>query len=150
MEIAKLDNGQVVEIGQHKDLFPNVSFTANGPNDTWLASNNCKKVKRSETIDRATQKIVTATAYVSGDWVKTYTVEALTAEEITAKADAATAAKEKAVRDQRDRLLAETDYLALSDNTLTAEMTTYRQALRDITDHANFPDLTEEDWPVKP
>lgn len=150
MEIAKLDNGQVVEIGQYKDLFPSVSFTANGPNDAWLERNNCKKVKRSESIDRSTQKIVSATAYVSGDWVKTYTVEALTAEELTAKTDAVTAAKEKAVRDQRDRLLAETDYLALSDNTLTAEMTTYRQALRDITDHANFPDLTEEDWPVKP
>ena len=38
-----------------------------------------------------------------------------------------------ALRAERDQLLAETDYLALSDNTLSAEMTTYRQALRDIT-----------------
>jgi len=53
-------------------------------------------------------------------------------------------------RKTRDDLLAETDYLALSDNTLTAEMTTYRQALRDITAHANWPNLEEADWPVKP
>ena len=53
-------------------------------------------------------------------------------------------------RKTRDDLLAETDYLALSDNTLSAEMTTYRQALRDITDHANWPNLEEADWPVKP
>jgi hypothetical protein len=53
-------------------------------------------------------------------------------------------------RKTRDDLLAETDYLALSDNTLTAEMTTYRQALRDITSHANWPNLEEADWPVKP
>jgi hypothetical protein len=26
----------------------------------------------------------------------------------------------------------------------------YRQALRDITDHVNFPYLADEDWPVKP
>ena len=37
------------------------------------------------------------------------------------------------VRAKRDRLITQTDYLALSDNTLSAEMTTYRQALRDIT-----------------
>ena len=53
-------------------------------------------------------------------------------------------------RKTRDELIAETDYLALSDNTLTAEMTTYRQALRDITSHANWPNLVDADWPTKP
>ena len=38
------------------------------------------------------------------------------------------------IRQERDRLLAATDYLALSDQTLSAEMSTYRQALRDITE----------------
>ena len=61
--------------------------------------------------------------------------------------DAATAT---ANRKKRDELLVETDYLALSDNTLSAEMTTYRQALRDITDHANWPNLSDDDWPTKP
>jgi hypothetical protein len=37
------------------------------------------------------------------------------------------------LRSERNRLLAETDYLALSDNTMSSEMTTYRQELRDIT-----------------
>ena len=36
------------------------------------------------------------------------------------------------LRSKRNRLLAETDYLALSDSTLTSDMTTYRQALRDL------------------
>ena len=36
------------------------------------------------------------------------------------------------LRSKRNRLLAETDYLALSDATLTSEMETYRQALRDL------------------
>ena len=37
------------------------------------------------------------------------------------------------LRLKRNYLLQETDYLALSDQTMTAEMKTYRQALRDIT-----------------
>ena len=38
------------------------------------------------------------------------------------------------LRQKRNSLLTATDYLALSDNTLTSAMTTYRQALRDLTD----------------
>lgn len=64
-----------------------------------------------------------------------------------AKLDAEAA---KNVRSQRDTLLAETDWTGLSDVTMSAEMTTYRQALRDITAHANFPYLEDADWPTKP
>jgi len=46
------------------------------------------------------------------------------------------------VREKRNELLAETDYLALSDNTLSDEMTTYRQALRDITEGEIIYDFT--------
>ena len=53
-----------------------------------------------------------------------------------------------ALRTERDRLLAETDYLALSDQTMSAAMTTYRQALRDITDNATS--LDDVTWPTKP
>jgi len=53
-------------------------------------------------------------------------------------------------RKTRDDLLAETDWMALSDVTMSAEMTTYRQALRDITTHANWPNLVDADWPTKP
>ena len=55
------------------------------------------------------------------------------------------------VRSTRNRLLAETDYLALSDNTLSADMTTYRQALRDITDGVSTTDdIDAITWPTKP
>ena len=53
-------------------------------------------------------------------------------------------------RTTRNKRLAETDYLALSDNTLTSEMSTYRQALRDISSHDNWPNLADDDWPTKP
>ena len=55
----------------------------------------------------------------------------------------------KAMRQRRDNLLAETDWTALSDVTMPTEMATYRQALRDITDHANWPNLEDADWPTK-
>ena len=64
-----------------------------------------------------------------------------------AKLDAEAAER---VRTQRDAKLAETDWTGLSDVTMSAEMATYRQALRDITDHANFPNLDADDWPVEP
>ena len=57
----------------------------------------------------------------------------------------------QAVRLTRNNLLSETDFYALSDVTMTDAMKTYRQALRDITAHSNFPhNLTDDDWPTKP
>ena len=55
------------------------------------------------------------------------------------------------VRAKRDRLIAQTDYHALSDNTLSAEMTTYRQALRDITNGVTTVEQVDAiTWPTKP
>ena len=52
------------------------------------------------------------------------------------------------VRRDRDRKLAETDYLALSDSTLASNMKTYRQALRDVPEDNADPD--DISWPTKP
>jgi len=53
-------------------------------------------------------------------------------------------------RERRDGLLKETDWMAMSDRTMTAEQIAYRQALRDITSHENWPNLNDEDWPTLP
>ena len=52
------------------------------------------------------------------------------------------------LREERNRLLAETDWWAGSDHTMTAAQTTYRQALRDITSSASS--LDDVTWPTKP
>jgi len=39
----------------------------------------------------------------------------------------------KNLRNKRNNLLAETDFHGMSDNTMSADMTTYRQELRDLT-----------------
>ena len=84
--------------------------------------------------------------FVDGVWVVGCTIKDKTDEEIAAH----TSMLETDFRAQRNRLLSETDYLALSDMTLSPEMAQYRQSLRDITSLENWPNLTESDWPVKP
>lgn len=51
-------------------------------------------------------------------------------------------------RDERNKLLAETDRYAVADGQLTDEMRTYRQALRDVPQQSGFPDNIT--WPTKP
>ena len=80
------------------------------------------------------------------------TIVPLTAEEVAQREayarDVLPGLQLEQLRVQRNQLLAETDYLALSDSTLTDEMRTYRQALRDLP--ANTADPANPVWPVKP
>ena len=81
-----------------------------------------------------------------------------TAEEETARdaeekavADAAPARALADLRSKRNRLLAETDYLALSDNTLSDDMKTYRKDLRDLPAGKDTVAKCEDaTWPTKP
>ena len=81
-----------------------------------------------------------------------------TAEEETARdveeqawADAAPARALATLREKRNRLLAETDFYALSDVTLSDDMTTYRQALRDLPAGKDTVSKCENaTWPTKP
>ena len=70
---------------------------------------------------------------INGNKVQ-FTAEEETARdnEETAWANAAPARALDNLRQKRNRLLAETDYLALSDATLSDDMKTYRQNLRDL------------------
>lgn len=55
---------------------------------------------------------------------------------------------------RRDTELLASDWSQLPDSPLTdeqkTEWRTYRQALRDLTTHANWPNLNEADWPLIP
>ena len=76
------------------------------------------------------------------DWGVTWT-------QVSAKQTELTAAEPlKALREERDRLIAATDWWASSDLTMTAEQTAYRQALRDITE--TYSSLDDVVWPTKP
>jgi hypothetical protein len=78
----------------------------------------------------------------SADWGFTWA-------ELKAKSDELEAAAPlQALRAERDRLIAATDWWASSDLTMTVEQSAYRQALRDITD--TYQSLSTVVWPTKP
>ena len=96
------------------------------------------------------------------DWVEKYVAKDMFADttvdgKTTTKADhekayqatldVNTAANHRSTRDSK---LAETDWTAMSDVTMADNMKTYRQALRDLPTHKNWPDLEDADWPTKP
>ena len=70
----------------------------------------------------------------------------LTATEINSRTSDAVSNAEK-MRTQRNKLLQETDWMALSDVTMSDTWKTYRQALRDLPAQSGFPDV---DFPTKP
>ena len=81
-----------------------------------------------------------------------------TAEEETARdneeaawANAAPARALATLRSRRNRLLAETDFYGNSDVTMSDDMTTYRQALRDLPAGKDTVDkCNNATWPTKP
>ena len=82
----------------------------------------------------------------------------LTAQEIAQRQAEATAwangAFDRAIaglRSKRNALLSATDYLALSDNTLSVAMSEYRQSLRDLTEGlSTVKQVNEVVFPTKP
>ena len=55
------------------------------------------------------------------------------------------------LRSKRNRLLSDTDFYALSDVTLSDDMTTYRQALRDLPSGKDTVSKCQDaTWPDKP
>lgn len=66
------------------------------------------------------------------DWSKLRTAEQIAAEQAEQQA--------ASIRQERDRRIAATDYMVLPDYpNAPADLLTYRQALRDITEQATFP-----------
>ena len=78
----------------------------------------------------------------SADW-------GITWDQVNVKLQDLTAAEPmKELRAERDRRIALTDWWAGSDHTMTSAQTTYRQALRDITE--DYSSLDDVVWPTKP
>jgi len=158
MYIAKIKDNAVEEVGEHTVLFSNVSFPATGPSSDWMAANSVMPVTLSRSYDSMTQKSTSVDPYIEDNVVYLQKIESLTNSEKTAAQTAKDATSAEATRAERNRRLAETDWMACSDVTMSDDWKTYRQALRDITTHSNWPNLKipapdgsgDNDWPVKP
>tara|TARA_R100000951_G_scaffold112157_1_gene112066 strand:+ start:3114 stop:3563 length:450 start_codon:yes stop_codon:yes gene_type:complete len=148
--MVKVTDGQITpySVGRLRRDNPNTSFPKN-ISDATLASYGVYKVEVDfkPEHDERTQKLVSDDVVFDGtNATRSWSVVSLNEDELAENADRTA----KANRTKRDGLLANTDWMALSDVTMTTEMTTYRQALRDITTHTNWPNLEEVDWPTKP
>ena len=161
MKIAKLDGSNIGEIAEHKSLFPNTSFPKAGPDVDWLAANSCAEVVVFLAYDSATQKNEAVTPYLSGGKVYTRRVTDMTSDERAAVVTAANAATATRNRAERDKRLAGCDWVVTkaleSGGAVPSAWSTYRTALRDITTHANWPNLNHPDmdggggdWPEAP
>jgi len=73
MLIAKIEDGQVVDVADYKSMFPNTSFANSGPNAEFLAENNCMPINTYLVHDSETQLLEPTEPYILGDWV--YTVK---------------------------------------------------------------------------
>ena len=96
-----------------------------------------RETRTKQAEDEEPADVAVGETYNTGRWVIGYTAENKPQDQA-----------EDAVRNKRDQLLAETDWMALSDVTMSTEMQSYRQALRDITGQAGFPYSVT--WPTKP
>ena len=163
-EYRERTTGEVKSQGEWRAAFPNMSLPR-----VWT-SNVCDAMNIDPVL---ASPAATTTAYqtsardgveqnANGDWVQRFvardmfsdtTVDGVTTTKAQHEAayqatlDANTAEGHRATRDSK---LAETDWHGMSDVTMSSEMTTYRQALRDITTHENWPNLEDADWPTKP
>ena len=145
MLLVKTSSGQVEQfpytLGDLRRDNPNTSFPKK-IGDTLLAQYGIYHVMPEtqpdyDSLVQALVRDLEPSNSEAGRWVIGYTVEDKPQDEA-----------EDAVRNQRAHLLSDTDWMALSDNTMTPEWATYRQALRDITGQTGFPyDVV---WPTKP
>lgn len=140
MFIAKIDNGNIT-VGDYRDLFPNTSFPPSGPSAEFMQENGCVGVTMFKPYDNNTQKLVPCEPYFENGQVFTVRVDALTQDEL----DAATANKAANLRARRDAELARSDWRVIksveTSTPVATDWAAYRQALRDISNQAGFPNI---------
>lgn len=151
MAYVKTQGGQTVypySIGRLRKDHPNTSFPKSIP-DATLAAYGVYSVTvlDAPAYDADTQRIEqdALPVEINGQWELRWSVIDLTPEELEVKA----AAAEAEVRMERDRLLAACDWTQVADAPVDqAAWATYRQALRDLPQQADFPHNVT--WPTKP
>jgi hypothetical protein len=162
MLIAKIENGQVIDVADYQSMFPNTSFSDSGPNDQFMVENNCMYANDELPYDSTTQCLVPTTPYIQVDdpaqplkWVYTVEVAELTPEQIQQMHDSQAAQNQKTASD----LLYETDWTTIPDVidpendpylTNQADFIAYRNIIRKIavnpTWDAVFPEQPVSTW----
>lgn len=135
----KLTNGspESYTIGQLRRDNPNTSFPKNIPAEI-LASYDVYPVKTvpAPDFDSKTHRTLQDVQLIDDEWTQVWRVVELPL-----------AQAEENIRGYRNILLKKTDWMALSDNTMSPAWAAYRQELRDITSQEGFP--YNVNWPDK-
>jgi hypothetical protein len=137
----KITNGQpeTYSIGQLRRDNPNTSFPKS-PSDALLAGWGVYPytVDDQPAFDYLTQNVQRLDiTQVNGAWVQGWEVSNLPVEDAG-----------RNIRSHRDSLLQQTDWMALSDVTMSPAWAAYRQALREMPEQAGYPYAVI--WPTKP
>lgn len=152
---ALIENNTVAQypytIGNLRRDNPQTSFPKR-PDNSLLAEWGLQPVAKVDypSVDHTKNVVEGNPVLVGGIWTQVWNVVNATAEEITER----TAQADDRARIKRDKFLLDTDWVSIKSQEtgapMSSEMQAYRQALRDITSHANWPHLDEADWPTKP
>lgn len=151
---VKVNNNKVVEypysLNNLKTENPNTGFPK-VMSDALLAEYNVFKVTYNDApeYDSNTQKLEMdiAPILINGSWQISHNIVQLNEEELEQKR------QEKAEGNLiiMQSLLDQTDHWALQDTPeMTAEQIAYRQAVRTLNQHENWPYLEDADWPTRP
>lgn len=142
MLIAKIENGAVVDIADHRQFFFDMGPT---PDIDYIKANGFMLVLNNKSLDHRYEKLVAVEPYIKDDYVHTVDVVPKTPEDL--EHDKRIKAAE--MRRERNNILRECDWTQLPDSTADKEAwLTFRQALRDITTQPGFP--WEISWPKAP
>ena len=144
MNYAIIEGTTVKNTGTIQQLFPNTSFSINGPNTDFLTANNVVELVENLNYSVPTQKLSTVDAYVDSGKAYTVKVESTTTDEQTEL----TNKKWIEIREIRNQILKETDWRASTDLTLSDDWKNYRNELRQIPQTQTDPfNIT---WPSSP
>ena len=145
-------NQVVTNMAKIRKANPNMSFSFPLSSTVMDSLNVCPyQTDPQPDYDTNTEKVVADVIEIrDGTAYLTWVIENKTAEELEAEASST----EMMNRMDRDVRLNKSDVTivrAFEDGTTVSQAyKDYRQALRDLPTHANWPDLTEADWPVEP
>jgi hypothetical protein len=138
--------GEVKSQGEVRSLYPNTSFPSQWSVEL-VEELGLDPVFETPapTVTRYQTAYKDGVEQVSGKWVWKWSISEMDDEAKAAK----DAAQATAVRADRDKRLADSDWTQVADAPVDkAAWATYRQGLRDVPAQAGFPwDIT---WPVKP
>jgi hypothetical protein len=141
--------GEVKSQGEVRSLYPNTSFPSQWSVEL-VEELGLDPVFETPapTVTRYQTAYKDGVEQVAGKWVWKWSISEMSAEAIASK-DAEAA---KAVRADRDKRIAETDWIVIKNLELNQNVPgvweVYRQALRDVPSQAGFPH--EITWPSKP